>query len=47
MAKQHFDRTKPHLNIRDDRSHRPWEDDADGGDNEDACLGGLGGLHAL
>ena len=32
MAKEKFERTKPHVNVGHDRSRGPWQDDADGGD---------------
>jgi len=36
MGKEKFDRSKPHVNIGDDRAHRPRQDDADGCDHEGA-----------
>ena len=39
MAKEKFERTKPHVNVGNDRSRRPWQDDADGGVDEGLCRG--------
>ena len=36
MAKQKFERTKPHVNVGHDRARRPRQDDPDGGDHQDA-----------
>ena len=35
MAKEKFERSKPHINVGTIGHYRPWEDDADGGDHED------------
>ena len=37
MAKEKFEREQAALEHRHDRSYRPWQDDADGGDHEGAC----------
>ena len=42
MAKQKFDRSKPHMNVGNDGTHRPREDDLDGGDHEVVCTAGDG-----
>ena len=34
MAKEKFDRSKPHVQHRDDRAHRSRQDDVDGGDHQ-------------
>ena len=34
MAKEKFDRTKPHVKRRNDWSHRSRQDDVDGRDHE-------------
>jgi hypothetical protein len=39
MAKQKFDRSKPHLERGDDGTHRPREDDPDGSDHESGAVG--------
>ena len=36
MAKEKFYRNKPHVQHRHDRSRRPRQDDADGGDHQGA-----------
>ena len=47
MAKEKFERTKPHMNVGHDGSHRPWEDDADGGDHEVLCVLRAGRIPAV
>jgi len=49
VAKAKFERTKPHVNHRHHRSHRPWEDDADRCHHEGSArqVSGPEPLHAV